>query len=571
MLIAQIRKTIKFSVLAPLFLIGTALFAQSDPKGERRVSGTYAIQNATLTTAPGKSISKGTIVIKNGIVEAVGANVSIPKDAQIISADSLYIYPGFIDAAGTTGVGKPTEPERPSNMDPSNPPDEVAGLTPWRNALDYFDKNNSQVGDWRKSGFTIVQIVPEGGMLAGKSAIVILGNPASSNVLANQTGLSARFRALGGGRGYGVYPGTPLGIMAKYRDVYRNAELSSRHRGLFASNAGLTRPEINKTLEAMYPVLDKQIPVLFEASTDIEIRRALSLQKELGFRLVLVGVTEVDNVVNEIKAANAHVLLSLKLPDDKITKAKTEELTEEMANRTKRVRESYDRLLVQASKLEAAGIPFAFSSIGAKSADTFKYFRLLAANGLSENALMAALTTNPASVLGIQKYAGTIEKGKLANFVILTGPLLQEETQVKHVVADGYIFDYEVKAKKNGSETKSNGSGTPQIEGIWEYVSETPGGSSEGNMDIKKDGNGFKGTITYDSPSGGGKASSEMKNISIAGNTLSFSFGVNANGMSLEVEVSGDVNLAQFSGNMSLADFGSFPLKANKKPNQSNL
>jgi hypothetical protein len=90
-------------------------------------------------------------------------------------------------------------------------------------------------------------------------------------------------------------------------------------------------------------------------------------------------------------------------------------------------------------------------------------------------------------------------------------------------------------------------------------------------MDIKREGNGYKGTITYDSPSGGGKASSEMKNITLSGNTLSFSFGVAANGMSLDVEVSGEVNASQFTGNLSLTDFGSFPLKATKKPNQSNL
>lgn len=571
MLNAQFRTKVKLLVLAG-FIVGLQdLMAQSDPKGERRVTGTYAIQNATVTTAPGKTLSNATIVIKNGIIESVGTNVAIPKDAQLISADSLFIYPGFIDGASGAGVGKPADAERPSNMDPSNPPDEVAGVTPWRNVLDYYDKNNSQIGDWRKNGITIAQIIPEGGMLPGKTAIVTFGHKSSSNVIASHVGLSARFRALGGGRSYGVYPSTPLGIMAKYRDVYKNAEISAQHNTVFASTSGITRPEINKTSEAMYPVLDKNIPVIFEASTDIEARRAISLQKELGFRLVLAGVTEVDNMVNEIKASNAAVLLSMKLPEDKITKAKTEGLSEEMMQRTKRIQESYENMLRQAAKLEAAGIPFGFAGLGSKSGDMLKNLRIMAANGLTENGLVAALTINPANILGIGKFAGTIEKGKLANLVIMTGPLTGEETQVKQVVADGYIFDYEVKPKKNGSDSKTNGNGSVAIEGLWEYVSDTPAGSSGGTMDIKREGNSYKGTITYDSPSGGGKASSEMKNITVSGNSMSFSFGVAANGMSLEVEVSGEVNVSQFTGNLSLADFGSYPLKATKKPNQSNL
>jgi hypothetical protein len=571
MLNAQFRKKVKLLVMAAFILGLQDLAAQSDPKGERRVTGTYAIQNATVTTAPGKTLPKVTILIKNGIIESVGTNISIPKDAQLISADSLHIYPGFIDGASSAGVGKPADAERPANMDPSNPSDEVAGITPWRNVLDYYDKNNSQVGDWRKNGVTIAQIVPDGGMLPGKPAIVTFGHSSSSNVIAAQVGMSARFRALGGGRGYGIYPGTPLGIMAKYRDVYKNAEISAKHNRLFASTSGLARPEINKTSEAMYPVLDKNIPMVFEASSDIEVRRVLSLQKELGFRVILVGVTEVDNVINEIKAANAAVLLSMKLPEDKITKAKTEGLSEEMIQRTKRIQESYENMLKQAAKLEAAGVPFGFAGLGSKSADMLKNLRVMAANGLSENGLVAALTTNPANILGIGKFAGTIEKGKLANLVIMTGPILSEDAQVKHVVADGYIFDYEVKTKKNGNDAKTNGNGTVSIEGVWDYVSDTPAGSSGGTMDIKRDGNSYKGTITYDSPSGGGKASSDMKNITVSGNTLSFSFGVAANGMSLDVEVSGEVNVSQFTGNLSLTDYGSFPLKATKKPNQSNF
>lgn len=558
-------KVFKSLMFFGFFLSSILAWSQSDPSGERRVTGTYAIKGATITTSPGKTVSGATILIKNGLIDEVGTNVKIPVEAQVIEADSLFIYAGFIDGASNAGVTKPADPERPSDFDPSNPPDEIAGITPWRNALDNFDFKNGQVSELRKNGFTIAQIIPDGGMLPGKAAIVVLGGKASSNIIGQNTALNMKFSFSRGGRG--MYPGTQLAVMAKFRDLYKNAEYSAQHKRLFAANSGLTRPEVNKTLEAFYPAIDKSIPIMFEVANDLEIRRALSLQKENGFRLVLIGVTEADMVINEIKTTNTQVLLSMKLPDNKITKAKLEDLTEEKKARTIRAQKAYQNSLKQAGILEKAGIPFGFTSMGGKTSDLAKNLKLMIENGLSEDAALAALTTNPANILGISKFAGTIEKGKLANMVILNGPLFKEDSQIKHVIADGYIFDYEIKEKKT---TNANGkNGTVNIAGEWEYTSDTPAGSSVGTMTITKEGEIFKGTITYDNPSGNGKASSEMKNINISGNYMTFSFDVAAGGMALEVSVSGDVNENNFSGNMSLADFGSFPLNASKKPNQS--
>lgn len=540
----------------------TWVHAQSDPSGERRVTGTYAIKNATVTTAPGRSISGATILVKNGLIEAVGTNVNIPKDAQVLAGDGLFIYPGFIDGASTSGVKKPTDPERPANFDPSNPPDELAGITPWRSVLDYYETKNNQISDWRKAGITIAQILPEGGMIPGKSAIVTYGSSSSTNILAQQTGLAAKLRSSGGGRS--MYPGTVLGVMAKFRDIHENAVLSSKHDRLFASNNGLNRPEINKTLQAFYPVIDKQIPVLFEVTNDLEVRRALILQKELGFKLVLVGASDIDHLAQDIKKANAQVLLSLNLPEEKNMK-NGGDLSEEQKARTDRVQKAYQDALKQASALEKANIPFGFTSMGAKPNDLMKNLSIMVKNGLSEQAALAALTTNPAQILGISRFAGTLEKGKLANLVLLTAPLFHEDAQVKHVIADGYLFNYDVKAK-----AAANGNGTNNIQGTWDYSSDTPAGSSSGTMDIKKEGDTYTGSISYDNPAGSGKASSPMKNISLSGTTLSFSFDVVAGGMNLEVTVTGEINADQFTGSMTLRDFGSFPLNATKKPNQNN-
>lgn len=553
------------SLLLLVLCFSVPVFSQSDSKGERRVTGTYAITNATVITSPGKSIPGATVLIKNGLIETIGSGIRIPAEAQVIEADSLFIYPGFIDGAGNTGVSKPADPERPANFNPSDPPDEIAGITPWRNVLDFYDSNNDKIQDWRKVGFTIAQIIPEGGMLPGKSAIVTYGGKESSNILLQNASLHARFRSTG--RGRGIYPGTQMGMMAKFRNLYKNAELSSKHQTLFASASGINRPEVNKTLEAFFPVLDKQIPITFEVSNDLEIRRVLTLQKENNFRLVLVNVADVESVITEIKEAKAQVLLGFKLPNDKTANAKVEDMSDEMKARTERIKEAYQKILKQASVLESAGIPFAFTTLGSNPSDMAKNIRLMIENGLSEDAALGALTINSANILGIQRFAGTIEKGKLANLVIMTGPLFSEDAQIKHVIADGYIFDYDLKAKNGNGEDSGKGA---NIVGIWEYTSDTPDGSSGGIMEIKKDDEGFKGVISYDNPAGNGKASSEMNNITLSGSNLTFTFDVAAGGMSLEVTVNGTVNADQFSGNLSLTEYGSFPLTASKKPNQSN-
>lgn len=544
--------------LLGLLMAGTvihAAWAQSDPSGKRRVTSTYAITNATIQTAANQQPNKSTILIKDGVILGIGPNLSLPKEAQIIAGDSLYIYPGFIDGAGTMGVTRPKDPERPKDFVSSNPPDEIAGITPWRSATDQFDAANAQVDEWRKAGFTISQILPDGGMLPGKSAIMVLGNAGNTNLVQINSAMAANFR---GSRG--MYPATLAGVMAKFRDIYYNSRLAIEHEKLFASTAGVTRPQVTPTHSAMAPVVQGQMPVIFTAGTDLEIRRAIALQKEFGFKMVLTGLENYENVIDLIKSSNIPILVKLEIPDDKSIKAQKESgVTDATKAQYERVKAAYDQALKQAGMLEKAGIPFAFTTSGAKAGDAWKAIGAMIKNGLSEKAALAALTTNPAQILGISRTAGSIEKGKMANLVITTAPLFTEDAQVKHVVADGYFFDYEVKKKSNGNGKTD---GTVKVDGVWEYTSETPAGSSGGEITIKKNGSGYEGTITYDDPSGSGKASAPIKNVALSGNSLSFDFDVNAGGMSLTVTISGQIDGNTMDGSLSVPQMGSFPVKA---------
>ena len=549
--------------------LSQAAMAQSDPTGKRRVTSTYAITNATVFKAPGDPGSKATILIKDGVILGVGTSLTLPKEAKLIAGDSLFVYPGFIDGAGTMGITKPKDVERPKDFVSSNPADEIAGITPWRMAPESYAASSTLVDDWRKAGFTLSQVVPDGGMLPGKTALMVLGDAKNNNLLRNNVAMAANFRS-----SRGMYPATLAGVMAKFRDLYQNTSLILDHEKLYASNAGVKRPQASPSQVALSPVVQKQMPVLFTAATELEIRRVLSLQKELGFKLVLTGLENYESVIGLIKSSGNPVLIKLQVPDDKSIKAqKAEGVTDATKAQYARVKESYAKALKQAAQLEQAGIMFAFSTADAKPADVKKTIQTLMENGLSERAALAALTTHPATILGISSMAGTLEKGKMANLILATDSLFKEESQIKHVIADGYVFDYELKKKTapatSGSKPENQAAGA--VEGTWEYVSETPAGSSGGEIILKRENGVLGGSITYDNPTGSGKASAPIKNASINGKALSFEFDVSAGGMSLTVTISGEVNGKSMEGSLSIPQMGSFPVKATlTSPSQTN-
>lgn len=551
--------------------LSQAGWAQSDPTGKRRVTSTYAITNATVVKAPGDPGSKSTILIKDGIILGVGNSLSLPKEAKIIPGDSLFVYPGFIDGAGTMGISKPKDAERPKDFVSSNPPDEIAGITPWRMASDFYSDASAQVDEWRKAGFTLSQVVPDGGMLPGKTALVLLGEPKTNNFLKINAAVAANYRS-----SRGMYPATLAGVMAKFRDIYQNTALLIEQERMFSLSPGIKRPQASPTQIAFMPVVQKQLPVLFTAGSELEIRRAIALQKELGFKLILTGLENYESVIDVIKSSGTPVLIKLQVPDDKSIKAqKVNDVTESTKAQYARVKESYDKALQQAAELEKAGILFGFSTANAKASEVQKNLKAMLDNGLSQKAALAALTTNPAAILGVSGLVGTLEKGKLANLVLTTDTLFKEEAQIKHVIADGYVFDYEVKKKAVKAEATTAKPGAASnavaVEGVWEYTSETPAGSSGGEITLKRENGVLGGTITYDDPTGSGKASATIKNVSINGNGLSFEFDVAAGGMTLTVTISGEINGKTMEGSLSVPQMGSFPVKATlSSPSKAN-
>jgi len=552
-------------------LFSCSLFAQ-DEKELRPVSRTYAITNVNVVEAPGKKIDMATVLIKDGLIVSVGKGISIPSDAVVIKADSMYIYAGFIDGLSRVGVARPKEEaNRERVKDPGNPSPERAGITPQNDVRYSLSPTDKSVEDLRGIGFTVAQVAPYGNLLPGQSSIVLLGGKSIDQMVLLSN--SALYSELSGANN--VYPNTIMAVMAKWRELYRQASQAKSYQSLYASNRnGLERPSSDRVLEAFYPVIDQKIPVLFKSEKLLEAHRILKLKSDLGFALTLGDIKEGWSMVNKIKTSGAKVFLSLDLPeekkkeekkaDKKSDSTKTKEVAKpktatdlEKEALEKRKAEAVANYTSQASAFAKAGVPFGFSTMSTKAKDIPANLRRMIAAGLSEDAALAALTTTPAQLLGLSDRMGTVEAGKMANLVISDKSYFNEKSKVRYVFVDGTMYKMDVKEEK-----KADPNARVDIEGSWSTVTQTPQGSNDGKATFKKDGSGYKGTVS------GGRMPSpvDMTSVTLEGNKLSYSYSLSFGGNSIKVDVEVTVDGDTFKGNASIGPRGSFSIEGTKNP-----
>lgn len=559
-MLRRIRKGLVVTVLAPVLAFAQqGQQQQQDDEPLAPVSRSYAITNATIIQGPGRKIEGGTVLIKDGLITGAGKGLAIPPEAIVIKGDSMYVYAGFIDGLSRTGVTKPKEENTRERLpNPGNPPPEKAGITPQNDVRNTLSSTEKSLEEFRGVGFTAAQVVPYGVLLPGSAAIIQLsGKPADQAVLASKSGFYSELTSH-----QGVYPGTILGIMAKWRELYKQAAQAHTYESMYASNrGGLERPQTDRILEAFYPVIDKKTRVVFKADKILDAHRVLTLKNDLGFDLTIVNLKEGWDVINRIKAANANVFLSLDLPDEvkgdkkdevKSSPANTKE-KEALEKRKKDFIAKYDG---QAAAFQKAGIKFGFSAIDVKSANVQANLRRMIKAGLTEDQALAALTTSPAELLGMSDRLGTIDNGKIANLTITKKPYFEEKSKVKYVFIDGQPFKMEEKEAKKDANAKID------IAGSWAVSVETPNGKNSTTVTFTKDGSGYSGKVSGDlitSPI-------TFKKVELDGNKLKYSYTFTMEGNDVDVDVDATVDGDTYTGNATAGSYGSFPLDAKKNP-----
>ena len=552
--------------------------SQSDPTGESAVTQTFAITNATIVPAPGQEMKESTIVIKNGLIQAVGSNASVPADAQVIDGTGMYIYAAFIDGMSNTGAKRPKSMERPRNLFTPDPPNDFAGITPENSVTSQLDIGSSSIAGMRKVGFAVSHTVPYGRMLPGSGSLLLLTDAEHMDEMILSKDVSLFAQWLGAP---GAYPNNILGMMAKWRNLYRNAENHKEHADMYEENpSGLPRPTSDRVSRAFFPVITKDKPVMFDVDGMLDVRRAMRLQKDLGFTLMVAGVVQSFELIDELKATGTPIFLSLDLPDEPKA-SKDDDKSDEVKALEERRMEFYKKHVAQAATLQQNGIRFGFSTKGARGSKIKGNLMTMIENGLSENDALAALTTSPAAMLGISEITGTLEAGKMANLMVTTAPYFTKGSQIKMMFVDGDKYEYEVKKKKSkkGDKEESTEDAKTKTEtttlsaagkilvGSWTYSFTTPGGEQTGKMVIKEDEDGLNGILTSDD----GSPDNDMNDITFRDGNLSFNFTVDAGGQSVEIIVEGSVEGSAYTAEATVEAFNfSFELIATKDDTPKN-
>jgi len=574
-----------------IVLIHSSFFhlkGQIDYDVVKNATSTIFINDAIIQKTPTLNIGIGDIVIQNGIISNVAKSLAPPYDARIIEADSSYAYACFIDVLSHTGVGKEERNQkRPEVKFPGSPPNHVAGITPELSLSNKLSTTDPSIKAMRNAGFGISHSVPRGQMLPGQGSLITLKD--GDDILVSEN--ASIFLQFSGVRGF--YPSTVIGVMAKWRDLYRKAHYLSLHQSSYNLNPlGTARPKWDKSLEALIPVTQLQTPVFHNTPGIKDVFRALELKRELGYNLVLVNVKNGWDAIESIKALNVPIALSLDLPktekDKNSTKGKrnpregksdSEKRTDKSASKntekskpnkeddpeTKALKarklESLKAYEAQASKFEKAGIPFAFSMLTAAPDDLKKNIKRMIDNGLSEQMVLEALTTNPAKILGISNVCGTIEIGKMANIFISDKSFFEDKSRMNYVIVEGMVYEIPKKEKKDETNEDQTGEDTQNLIGNWSFEVDIPDDPRTGRIIISESDKKLDIEVIDNSRP---LEVNIVSDISTNGNQVSLTVNVNDNGADLPVNLSLIFEDNEFTGEVSIEGVGSFPIKGRK-------
>jgi imidazolonepropionase-like amidohydrolase len=408
---------------ALLFLASGLMFGEG--------AGPVAIRNARVVPVSGPAIARGAVVMRNGLIEAVGADVAIPPDAWIIEGDGLTVYPGLIDALSTFGIPPTPVPTIAPANPPARGPEDRPMTTSWVRAADLVKPTDRRLNSIRAAGFTTAITFPLRGIFAGQGAVVNLaGETTGHMIVEDNTGqyvTLATSGAFGGG-----FPNSLMGVISYVRQVYLDAEHYRLAKQFYAAHArGTVRPDYDRALEG---VLDSP-RVLMPARRRIDVDRLLRLAEELRVKAVLYGLPEGYRSADLLKKADAPALVNLRWPE------RNREADPDEPD-TLQVLQVREQAPSTPAILARSGVKFALYSGGIdRRADLVRAIKRALDAGLTPEEALRAMTLSPAEIYGVANRLGSIEPGKIANLVVTKGDLFQEQTEVKYVFIDGVKYE----------------------------------------------------------------------------------------------------------------------------------
>jgi imidazolonepropionase-like amidohydrolase len=533
------------ALLAAALAVLPAAAAGQMPSQTPKPPPYYAITNARIVTVSGPVIENGTVVIANGLITAVGTNVTVPPEAWVIDGEGLTVYPGLFDAltdigmpqqgAGAAGARAATAATAATAPAADGPEDRPATFSS-RAAAGELTTDDSRIESWREGGFTTVMTIQSDGFVTGQGAVVGLGAGLPAEMVV-RTPAALRLN-LSGPRGVRGYPGSLFAVIAYHKQLFMDAAHHARASAADqARPAGLDRPVYDPTLEPLSRAVAERWPVLIPGDEPREILRALTLGSEIGVRTVVYGAQHGYAVVDELAAAGAPVLVNLKWPER--TRDADPDAEESLSSlRTRAWAPSTPKALHE------VGVPFAFYSGGVASPrDVLERVRTSIDAGLPHDAALRALTLGAAEIYGVADRLGSVERGKIANLMVTDGDIFDEESKVKIVFVDGRKFE------KPEAE-KPTEAPTVDLTGTWTLTVESPRCTQESTAELTM---AEDGTLTGSVSSARGSGS--LSEGWVSGNSFSFTVAMSMGGRSMEAVYSGTLEGEELQGNVSMGRF----------------
>ena len=420
----------------------------------------HAFTGATVVVEPGTSLENGTVIIRDGIIEAVGEGIEVPPDAREWALEGRTIYAGFIDTM--TEVGLPegmTSPSgtqgeragaaqatRPGQSTDDGPRYWNAHVRPENDAAAALALGNGATEELREIGFTTALSVPRRGVLRGQSALLSLADSTEPReiIISPRVAQHAGSQT-GGGRGSGPsvesdYPSSMMGVLALLRQALYDAQWYGAALAYYEDEPSLERPAANLSLEALAPVANAEQPLFYHADDELDYQRAFNIRDEFDLEIVLVG-NGYEYRMRELLADSSAGLI---VPLDFSEVPRVDTPGRALGVSLEQL-QHWELAPSNPAFLDEAGVRFAFSTDGLDNPgeEFWTNLRTAVERGLDEDAALAALTTVPAELVDAAEMLGTIETGKIANLVIADGNLFaaDSEAEIELVVVDGMPYE----------------------------------------------------------------------------------------------------------------------------------
>ncbi len=382
---------------------------------------TFAIVNARIFPVSSAAIERGTILVKDGLIEAVGERLAVPKGTKVVDGKGLSVYPGWVNAH--TQLGLTEVSGIPGSVDSK----EIGRFNPAAKAWVAVNPHSEMIKTARTNGVTTALIAPEGNQVAGTASVLnLLGDYPDRMTLRASGAIVINVPSMY--RMEGAFGSTPPTLearrkkateyLAKLKQYLREAKSYSEMRA--RSGAAGQTGNVDNALEAMVPLMRGKVPAIIAASHFREIRDAVALAKEFGLKLIVAGGQDAWKVAPLLKENDVAVLYDA------------------LHSLPRSSEDPYDSSFHAPEQLRRAGVRFAIVTGSNGDARNLPYHAATAAaHGLEREDALRSITIWAADILGVGDEVGSLEKGKLANLLVTKGDPLDIRTEIVYVFIEG--------------------------------------------------------------------------------------------------------------------------------------